>query len=120
MAVRLKGLRAKSSDLSFDKTSAVTLESSKIFILEIKRGNVNIIVKNACAFKVYVYKNKVGKEIPLLRNERLPLESADRIRLCNGKGRSAVFLVWTLPTTLKKMIGSCQNHVREKNTYMRR
>lgn len=120
MAVRLKGLRANGSDFSFHKTTAVTIDSSKIFVLEVnKGGNVDIVIRNARAFNIYVYKNKIRTEIPLLRNERLTLESADRVRVCNRNGRSAEFLVWTRPTTLKKMACSSQNHVSDKNTYMR-
>lgn len=119
VALLLRGLRANGRDLRIDKTTAVTIDSSKIFTIDVRNKRVEILVLGAHAFSVFVYKNKIKKEIPLMQNESLTLESADRIRVCNGKGRSAFFLAWTLSTTLKKMAASSESFLRDSNTYMR-
>ena len=119
-ALLLRCLRANGRDLRINKTTAVTIDSSRIFVINMRKKRVvEIVVLNARAFNVFVYKNKIKSEIPLMSNERLTLESADIIRVCNGRGRSAFFLVWTLQTTLKKMTSSYEDLIWDANTYVR-
>ena len=119
MTVWLKALHNNGGNLEFRKSTRVVIKNASVFVVQVKDGEYTIIVENSGEHEVFVYKNKLRKEIPLRRKERLSIESADRIRVRGEKNRSALFLVWTSEQSLKFMSCSFQKILRDVDTVLR-